>query len=63
MGINPRGFFWVAWEGEIWLFFKVRRWGFFIFHEIIFLWCGMGWLEKKGGYIYFLFYFICDMVM
>jgi hypothetical protein len=25
--------FWVAWEGEVWLFFKVGRLGFFLFFK------------------------------
>ncbi len=29
--------FWVAWEGEVWLFFKVGRLGFFCFPKNIFL--------------------------
>ncbi len=36
--------FWVAWEGEVLLFFKVGRLGFcFVFQKILLWWCGMGW--------------------
>jgi hypothetical protein len=43
---------WVAWEGKVWLFFKVRRWDFLNFPRNFFWWCEMGWLEKGVGYIY-----------
>jgi hypothetical protein len=36
-GLTQRVIPWVAWEGEVWLFFKARRWDFFIFQGIIHL--------------------------
>ncbi len=34
--------------------FQGRKVGvFFVFQGILLWWCGMGWLEKKGGYILF----------
>ncbi len=36
--------FWVAWEGQVWLFFKLGRLGFsFVFQKIFLWWCAMGW--------------------
>ncbi len=46
-------------EGEVWLFFKVTRLSFFLFFKELFLWwCGMGWFEKEGGWVYSFFSFI-----
>jgi len=50
----------VAWEGEVWLFLKVGRWDFKKnSKELFFCWCGIGWLEKGGGFFFgFLFCFV-----
>jgi hypothetical protein len=45
--------FWVTWEGEVWLFFKVGRLGFFLFFKKYFFGC-VGW----GGIFFFFFSFI-----
>ncbi len=37
--------FWVAWEGEVWLFFKVGRLGVFFFSKKYFF-GGVGWGGK-----------------
>jgi len=44
----------VAWEGEVWLFFKARRWDFLIFQGIILLVVWDDCLEKvdKNLFIY-----------
>jgi len=48
---------WVAWEGEVWLFFKTRRWDFFNFPRNYFL-GGVGWgvWRKWMGIFLFLFF-------
>ncbi len=43
--------FWVAWEGEVWFFFKVGRLGFFLFSKKHFF-GGVGW----GGILFFSFF-------
>jgi hypothetical protein len=49
----------VAWEGEVWLFLKVGRWGFFIFQEIIFLVVWDGVVGENGWVFIFLVFFVC----
>jgi hypothetical protein len=57
MGTNLRGFFWVAWEGEVCLFPKVGRWGSFCFLRNYFF-GGVGWVGwRKGVGIFLLFIF------
>jgi len=59
MGINPRDFFWGGMGGKSLVVFPGRKvGGFLFFKKYIIWWCGMGWLEKEGGYIY-----IGDMLM
>jgi hypothetical protein len=62
-GLTERVVSWVAWEGEIWLFFKTRRWDFFNFMRN-YSFGGVGWgvWRKWVGIILFRLYFFCDMV-
>jgi hypothetical protein len=47
---------WVAWQKKVCLFFKVGRLGvFFCFSRNSFF-GDVGWLEKRGGYIYIYIY-------
>jgi hypothetical protein len=51
-------FFWVAWEGEVWLSFKEGKLGSFSFSKKIFLWwCRMGLI-----YSFFFFFFFNNMM-
>ncbi len=55
----------MAWEGEVWLFLEVGRWDFFNFPRNYFF-GGVGWGGWKKGldiYIFFVFFFFCDMVI
>jgi hypothetical protein len=54
MGTNPKGCFWVAWEGDVWLFFKARRWDL-IFFSRIYSFGGVGWgvWKKQMGMFFF----------
>jgi len=49
MGTNPRFVSWVAWEGEVWLFFKVRMWEFFNFRRN-YSFGGVGWVVGERGW-------------
>jgi hypothetical protein len=55
MGTNPEDFFWVAWKGKVWLFFKAGRWDFKNYSRNYFF-GGVGWgVFGKSGWEWFFF--------
>ncbi len=51
-----KGFFWVAWEGEVWSFLKIRRLRFFWFSKNFFF-GDVGWGDWRKGWVYIFFSF------
>jgi hypothetical protein len=55
----------VAWEGEVWLFFKVGRWDLNFFSTNYYF-GGVGWGGWRMGvgiFLFFSFFSFCDMVI
>jgi hypothetical protein len=63
MRINPKACFLGGMGGRSLVISQGRKVGFLLFSkELLFWWCGMGWLEKGGGCFSSIFFFYCDMV-
>ncbi len=63
-GLSQRVVSWVAWEGEVWLFFKTRKWDFFNFQRN-YSFGGVGWgvwRKHVGMFFFFGLFFFCDIV-
>jgi hypothetical protein len=60
-GLTQRVVSLVAWEGEVWLFFKEGRWDFFYFPSIILLvvWDGV---FRESGWVFFFFFFFSFVI-
>jgi len=57
-GLIQRVVSWVAWDREVWLFFKIGRWGiFFFFQGFIFLVVWDGVVGKRGWVYSSIFFF------
>ncbi len=64
MGTNPRVCFLGGMGRRSLVVYQGRKVGFKKnSKELFFWWCGMGWLEKGGGSIYFSLFVFCDMVI
>jgi hypothetical protein len=57
METNPKFFFLGSMGGRSLVVFQSKKVDFFkFFKELFFWWCGMGWLEKGGGYFFLIFF-------
>jgi hypothetical protein len=63
MRLTQRIVSWVAWEEEVLLFFKARRWDFLNFSRT-YSFGGVGWgvWRKQMRMCFFCLFFFCDMV-
>jgi hypothetical protein len=59
-GLTQRAISWVAWEGEVWLFFKAGRWDLkFFSRNYSFGGVGLGvWIKHAGIFSFFSFFLL-----